>query len=310
MERKKITHRSEILFIFETVNNNPNGNPLFDNQPRIEQNTGLCYISTSRIKRTIRDYIRNHEDKMVLINNYEAIPESYLRKKISFPSGVSVPLDIETTKQTIFHNFIDSRMFGFCFPLKGKNKSFEFYGPVQFTFAKSFLPVQIEKIQGTAAFASRSGKSQRSLRAEYIIPYAIFCTKGIINENAAQITNLSKNDVSLLDKSIWNSTNSLHSRTKIGFKSRLLMRIEYKEKNFQMNLSSKLINVIPIKDIESCRSIDDLIFNLDDLKELMKAHQKKIDNIHYQVDNIRIENYSKIEDIFNELNLNFKEVSI
>ncbi|MHA2017811.1 MAG: type I-B CRISPR-associated protein Cas7/Csh2 [Promethearchaeota archaeon] len=309
MDDGQVLNRSEFLFFFETVNNNPNGNPLFNNHPRIDESTGICYVTSNRLKRTIRDYLRDHDNQMVLINNYQTIPESYLEKRITFPSGIK-PSNISEIKQTIMQNFIDSRLFGLCFPLSGSNKSLEYYGPVQLTYGKSFFPVQIKKIKGTAAFASKSGKTQRSFRAEYIIPYALFGTHGIINEKSAISTKLRKNDIKLFDKAIWNGTNSLHSRTKIGYKSRLYLRIEYSKKNFQINLNNNIVKIRSDVPDELIRNIDQLKMDCSLLIEQLKRFKKNIRVIYYSIEGLEIMNFPNLSTLFDKLGIEHQEVHL
>ena len=52
-----ITNRSEIVFLYDTTNCNPNGDPMDANRPRINEETGKCLVTDVRLKRTIRDYL-------------------------------------------------------------------------------------------------------------------------------------------------------------------------------------------------------------------------------------------------------------
>jgi CRISPR/Cas system type I-B associated protein Csh2 (Cas7 group RAMP superfamily) len=52
-----ITNRREIVFIYDIVNSNSNGDPVDENKPRIDEETGLNIVTDVRLKRTIRDYL-------------------------------------------------------------------------------------------------------------------------------------------------------------------------------------------------------------------------------------------------------------
>src|SRR3990167_6941889 len=52
-----INKRSEILFYYDIANANPNGDPLDENKPRIDEQTGFNLVTDVRLKRTIRDYL-------------------------------------------------------------------------------------------------------------------------------------------------------------------------------------------------------------------------------------------------------------
>ncbi len=51
-----IKNRSEILFLYEIENANPNGDPMNENRPRFDAEDSTALVSDVRIKRTIRDY--------------------------------------------------------------------------------------------------------------------------------------------------------------------------------------------------------------------------------------------------------------
>ena len=51
-------HKKEILFYYESDHANPNGDPGFENMPRLVQD-GTILVTDVRIKRTIRDYAKN-----------------------------------------------------------------------------------------------------------------------------------------------------------------------------------------------------------------------------------------------------------
>ena len=53
----EIKNRSEILFLYDIQNANPNGDPNDENKPRMDEETGRNLVTDVRLKRTIRDYI-------------------------------------------------------------------------------------------------------------------------------------------------------------------------------------------------------------------------------------------------------------
>ena len=52
-----IANRSELLFLYEIENANPNGDPLNENRPRFDNEDSTIIVSDVRLKRTIRDYL-------------------------------------------------------------------------------------------------------------------------------------------------------------------------------------------------------------------------------------------------------------
>ena len=54
-----IKDRSEILFLYDIRDGNPNGDPMDENKPRIDEETGVNIVTDVRLKRTIRDYLHD-----------------------------------------------------------------------------------------------------------------------------------------------------------------------------------------------------------------------------------------------------------
>lgn len=58
-----VKNRSEILFLYDVTDANPNGDPVDENRPRIDEETGVNIVTDVRLKRTIRDYLINFKNK-------------------------------------------------------------------------------------------------------------------------------------------------------------------------------------------------------------------------------------------------------
>lgn len=64
-----IQNRSEIAFVIDAKDTNPNGDPLTaDNEPRIDPVTGQCVVTDVRLKRYLRDQLEE-DGHVVLIAN-------------------------------------------------------------------------------------------------------------------------------------------------------------------------------------------------------------------------------------------------
>ncbi|MHA1251358.1 MAG: type I-B CRISPR-associated protein Cas7/Csh2, partial [Candidatus Helarchaeota archaeon] len=182
-----IDKRSEIVFFYDIRDNNPNGDPLAENRPRIDEETGICYVTDVRLKRTIRDYLRDNKGKTILIDEYEkddgTIKTAHERAMDFLKSEKDV-----SNQDILLNECIDARLFGCAIPLGKDVKSIQVTGPVQFNYGRSVHEVEDVLIQGTAAFASKTGASQRSFRQDYIIHYGLFRFYGMVNENLAKIS--------------------------------------------------------------------------------------------------------------------------
>jgi len=70
-----IKNRSEILFLYDVTDANPNGDPIEENRPRIDEETGVNIVTDVRLKRTIRDYLRDFKEQNVFIQAEKVIEE-------------------------------------------------------------------------------------------------------------------------------------------------------------------------------------------------------------------------------------------
>ena len=62
-----ITNRSEILFLYDVTYANPNGDPVDENKPRIDEETEINIVTDVRLKRTIRDYLNDYKGQDIFI---------------------------------------------------------------------------------------------------------------------------------------------------------------------------------------------------------------------------------------------------
>ena len=79
-----IKNRSEILFLYEIENANPNGNPMDENRPRFDSEDSTALVSDVRIKRTIRDYWQEYKGY-----NGKAGKDIFVREKTSFQQATN-----------------------------------------------------------------------------------------------------------------------------------------------------------------------------------------------------------------------------
>ena len=299
-----LKNRSEVVFLYDIKDANPNGDPLDENKPRIDEETGINIVTDVRLKRTIRDYLMNFKNEEIfvkeIIDNEGKIQDAKLRAK-DFLKDVS---DLESKgfneqkkiiKDKIVSTCIDVRLFGATIPLdlsiKEKSKpknvtgSITLTGPVQFRIGRSLHRVELKHIKGTGAFASKPGATQKTFREEDVLPYSLICFYGIINENAAQHTHLTEDDIKLLLDGMWNGTKNLISRSKVGQMPRLLLKVNYKEKNYHIGDLDKLIKIKDIDKLqqEKIRDISDLKLDATELVETLNYNKDNIESIDMKI---------------------------
>lgn len=273
-----IKNRSEIVFLYDIKDANPNGDPLDENKPRIDEETGINIVTDVRLKRTIRDYLMNFKNEKIFIREIRN-EEGKLKTKEDRLND----LKIESPKELI-NKCIDIRLFGATTAIK--NKTITFTGPVQFNFGRSLNKVNLTFVKGTTVMPSREAKGQGTFTGMYILPYSLICFYGITNENAAQHTQLREDDINLLLEAMWNGTKNLISRSKVGQMPRLLLKVNYKEENYHLGDLDKLIKIKDIKNIaeEKIHDIGEIELDASELVEIINKNKEKIKSIDLKIE--------------------------
>lgn len=267
-----IKHRSEILFIYDVSEANPNGDPLEINRPRLDPDTGHNLVTDVRLKRTVRDYLMTER-------GYDggSTGDIFIRE-ISMPNGKGIqdgktrggqfgkqPAEV---RAKVLAECIDVRLFGATIPLP--EDSVTLTGPVQFRLARSLNRVEIFHVKGTGAFASESGNKQATFREEDFVHYSLIPFYGAINPITAKDTGMTETDAQLLVEALWLGTKHLHSRSKFGHCPRLLLKINYAEASSFLGELQRRVELKPAAHLitdKDIRSVNDFTLAIDSLVE-------------------------------------------
>lgn len=280
-----INNRSEIVFLYDIKDANPNGDPMDENKPRIDEETGKNIVTDVRLKRTIRDYLHNFRGKDIFI--IEEIKEDGTQKTREERIR-DLQIRTRDDEQKLLAKYVDLRLFGATIALAAKEKgakgrSITWIGPVQFRFGRSLHRVESVTIKGTSVMPSRAQVTQGTFIETQILPYSLICFYGIANENAAKTTNLTESDVNLLLDGIWNGTKNLITRSKIGQMPRFLLRVIYKEENYHIGDLDKKISLKSAKEDTEIRDISELKLNVTGLIRKLEANKQRIEKVQYEV---------------------------
>lgn len=296
-----IKERSEVLFFYEAVDCNPNGDPLEENKPRIDPVTGVATVTDVRIKRWIRDYWlqRLGEPIWVMEERKEdaTLCEAFERAHKKMQEANLKPEDIqkrrekiEEFKEFVLKSWIDVRVFGCVMPTskgreKGRSPTIALTGPVQLSgFNRSLHKVSPQFIQGTAAFATERSY-QRSFREDRILPYACIAVYGVINEVSAKDTKMTTKDRKLFLEGLWLGCKDLITRSKVGHQPLLLLHLLYKDGFSIGNLAGKE-KVLLKTEIEetAIRSTSDFSLDISGLSKVIEESKDMIESVEIKHD--------------------------
>lgn len=271
-----VSNRSEIVFLYDVKDSNPNGDPLDENKPRIDEETMLNLVTDVRLKRTVRDYLHDFRNEEVFILGVKK-DDGNLKDKEERMTDLKI-----YSAEDMVEKCVDIRLFGATAAVK--KKTITFTGPVQFKIGRSLHKVQLKFIKGTTVSPSAQDKTQGTFTEMYVLPYSLVGFYGVINENAAKHTKLTNSDVELLMDALWNGTKNLISRSKVGQMPRLLMKINYNEKNYHIGDLNALLELkSDIRD-EEIRDVEDYILDVTQLLDKLHANRDKIMDIDLMLD--------------------------
>lgn len=307
--------KSEILFLYETSYNVPNGDP-FTGEQRYDDETKKILVSDVRIKRFIRSYLEDIKGEHIYVSDKTGVGKSDAKGVISWIAQNSDwnpnhYTDIEEIMKTL----IDVRLFGGISTLKDDdakkimvekngtdkkvsctNGHVNLTGPVQFAaLSPSLNRVNMRIHQNTSHFTSSDQKAQGSIATTTLVPYSLMQIHGWINPTVAKSTELQENDLKKMYEALWYGTNgegSSFSRSKVGQDSVLLLVIDYVESHDKVYGLDRSIQLQPKnnKKEEQIRSMDDYDLNFDRLVDLVK--NDKIERVRF---------YTEIEELKNLL---------
>lgn len=309
--------KSEILFLYETSYNIPNGDP-FTGEQRYDEETKKILVSDVRIKRFVRTYLEDIEGEHIYVSEKTGAGKTDSKGVLTWIAQ-NWNSNQKTDIAEIMKELIDVRLFGGISTLKDDetkkikvnkkectNGHVQFTGPVQFAALNPSLNcVNLRMHQNTSHFTSKDENAQGAIATTTLVPYSVVQIHGWINPTVAKNTDLKEEDLQKMFKALWYGTGgegSSFSRSKIGQDSLLLLVIDYKQdfdKVYGVDRTIKLMLNKVTKD-EQIRSMDDYSLDFTKLKEFAK--NDKIEKIRF---------YTEVDEIKDKLNgEKFEEMSL
>jgi CRISPR-associated protein Csh2 len=290
---------SEILLIYEAKNCNPNGDPDEENRPRIDPKTRVNLVSDVRLKRFFRDFVATRfgeqyifvtkvsgrsvrADQRVALFGHEGIAPEEVDVKVKEMKDRK-RAEIEKLAEEVPKRCIDARLFGAVVPIgagEGRGAQRTFIGPVQFTWGFSLHPVEIvESSTITSIFSGREAAEQYgTMGKDWRLYYSLISFYGVVSGNRALQTGLEEEDLMVLDDTLWRSLiTEPTTRSKIGERPHLYLRIEYKDSE---TLLGDLRRFIDVNIKEPVREFGDVNLKFDRLIDTLCKSKDLISMIY------------------------------
>lgn len=311
--------KSEILFLYETSYNIPNGDP-FTGEQRYDEETKKILVSDVRIKRFIRTYLEDVKKLSIYVSEKTGAGKTDSKSVLKWLAEHQPKGNNTTDIGEILKQQIDVRLFGGISTLKDdetskikvngescSNGHVQFTGPVQFALLNPSLnEVDLRMHQNTTHFTSNENNAQGSIGTTTLVPYSIMQIHGWFNPKVAETTGLSEEDMKLMYEGLWYGTSgegSSFSRSKVGQNSVLLVDIVYAKSNKKIYGADRLISIKPKneKKGETIRSMDDYDFDFTKLSDLQ--NDERIAKVRYYTEIPRIEDKLKEYNKFEKMEL-------
>ncbi len=309
-----ISHNSDFLFIFEAILCNPNGDPDQENKPRMDYDTETNLVTDVRIKRYIRDFLKGSgeeifvdlegdtkvtmEKKITEVLNRIWDDDAEMRRvlgsaemfaeyqKIKEKDAVKTIGKIVTDKPAndqvnkalmnglVSQKFVDIRMFGSAFAVKGFNRSIT--GAIQLNWGYSLNKVYL---LDSDTIASVMNDANSTFGKDYRVKYSLLAFHGTINKAAASTTGLTDEDVEKFRKALWQSVSANPTRSKLNQYPKLYVEVRYNDGFYNGHLGDLrgLVSALPkVADTDrEVRSLSDLNFDFSKLKAVLEAERGK-----------------------------------
>lgn len=226
-----IKSRVDFVLVFSVDNANPNGDPGYDNRPRMDAYTGHGFITDVCLKRKIRNRVEMEKE---LADGYDIWVRSgtYLRKTLEnaldnirkeekYKKLKEDKEKAQYEKRRLCEAFFDIRAFGGVLTFdsdsgseegqatntqsKTKSKVSQIRGPVSIQYAKSITPIFVEDDEITRVCPTQFDKNKPDKQTEMgrkkRVPFAVYVTKGSVSARLAEGdkgTGFSVEDLNLL----------------------------------------------------------------------------------------------------------------
>lgn len=298
-----VTNRSEIVFLYDAVDANPNGNPLSgSNRPRIDPQTQQAIVTDVRLKRYLRDQL-DDDGHGVYIRNVQEDGDQFTRGKLLEDRLKAVDPDdydldddegADEFRDAVFGEFlensVDVRYFGATMSVDtddnyAKHLPDHFTGPVQFSPGKSMHAVnENEEYDSlTSVIATQENKQQGGFDLDdHRIQYGLIRFHGLVDEHGAADTKLTASDVERLDSLCWRAIkNQTISRSKVGQEPRLYCRVEYADESFHLGGLDRDLELDDehSKPDEELRTVRDLTVDVTGLVDRLDGASNRIDRV-------------------------------
>jgi CRISPR-associated protein Csh2 len=308
-----VNHNSDFIFLYDATLCNPNGDPDQENKPRMDYDTNTNLVTDTRVKRFIRDYLKDQgqeifvdmegDSKVASDKRLEFVIERILSNEnerialfqeqpeliTDFNNIVSEKTDKDTILK-LLQNKKNNKLNYYILSQLVKSKFIDirmfgsafavggftkaYTGAIQMNWGYSLN--QVELVESNSIVTIMNDDSS-TFGKDYRVYYSLLAFNGTINKYAAKTTGLTEEDQKLFRKAIWESIPSQPTRSKMNQYPKFYFEIIYNE-GFNNGHFGDLRNAIKIsykEDIpaKQIRTFNDLIIDVSGFAKIINENK-------------------------------------
>ncbi len=265
---KYIKNRYDFVFIYDVKDGNPNGDPDFDNQPRIDFETREGLVSDVCIKRKVRNYVQ----LKVASGDLDSAKFDIFIRQGSVLNEIINTVKKDSgndEKKGLFNmcdKYYDIRTFGAV--LSTGDSLGVVRGPVQFVFSRSVDPIDSRTHSLTRCCVVDKADST-TFGNKSTVSYGLYRMHGYVSAFDGEKCHFSEKDLELLWEALMNAFEHDHAAARGEMNARALIVFKHESKlgNARASQLFELVNIKKKDGIEYPRSFEDYIITpIDEIK--------------------------------------------
>lgn len=259
-----IKNRYDFVFLYDVKDGNPNGDPDFDNQPRIDFETREGLVSDVCIKRKVRNYIqlKNETGELDASKYGIFIRQGNILNDIINSEKKNADSDEKKGRMNMCDKYYDIRTFGAV--LSTGDSLGVVRGPVQFVFSRSVDAIDSRTHSITRCCVVDNADST-TFGNKSTVSYGLYRMHGFVSAFDGEKCHFTEEDLNLLWESLKNAFEHDHSAARGEMNARALVVFKHESKLGNAR-SAQLFDLVKVekKDgVEFPRSFEDYNVSVD-----------------------------------------------
>ena len=259
-----IKNRYDFVFLYDVKDGNPNGDPDFDNQPRIDFETREGLVSDVCIKRKVRNYIqlKNEAGELDASKYGIFIRQGNILNDIINSEKKNADSDEKKGRMNMCDKYFDIRTFGAV--LSTGESLGVVRGPVQFVFSRSVDAIDSRTHSITRCCVVDNADST-TFGNKSTVSYGLYRMHGFVSAFDGEKCHFTEDDLRLLWEALMNAFEHDHSAARGEMNARALVVFKHESKLGNAR-SAQLFDLVKVekKDgVEFPRSFEDYIVSVD-----------------------------------------------